>query len=192
MRKLKLQVQVSIDGFIAGPNAEMDWMQWEWDDKLKNYVLDLTASVDCIVLGRVLAQGFITYWGNIAANKNDSQYEFAKKMTDYKKIIFTNTLEKIEADWKNTVLTKSDLVTSIKQLKQESGKDIIVYGGAQFVSALIKENLIDELHLFINPSAIGSGMPIFQAIDGVINYQLIASHGYDCGIVVTQYGLKNA
>lgn len=61
MRKVKLQMQVSLDGFVAGPNGEMDWMTWNWDDELKEYVMKLTDPVDCIILGRVLAQGFIPH-----------------------------------------------------------------------------------------------------------------------------------
>ena len=62
MRKLKLQVQMSIDGYIAGPKGEMDWMVWDWDDELKQYVKAITDPVNCIVLGRKLAQGFIPHW----------------------------------------------------------------------------------------------------------------------------------
>ena len=61
MRKLKLQMQMSIDGFVAGPNGEQDWMVWNWDDSLNAYVDEITASIDCILLGRVLAQGFIPH-----------------------------------------------------------------------------------------------------------------------------------
>ncbi len=68
MRKLKLQVQMSVDGYIAGPNGEMDWMAWNWDDELNKYVTEITEPVDCIVLGRKLAQGFIPYWASVAAN----------------------------------------------------------------------------------------------------------------------------
>ena len=62
MRKLKLQIQMSVDGYIAGVNGEMDWMVWDWDQKLNQYVTDLSESVDCIVLGRKLAEVFIPYW----------------------------------------------------------------------------------------------------------------------------------
>ena len=61
LRKLKLQVQISIDGYIAGPNGEMDWMVWNWDDKLKNYVFEITESVDTIILGRKMTDGFVSY-----------------------------------------------------------------------------------------------------------------------------------
>ena len=76
--------------------------------------------------------------------------------------IFTKTL--IKSEWDNTVLAKGDLVTEVNKLKNQNGKDIIAYGCGKFVSALIKENLIDELHLFINPSIIGNGMPIFRDV----------------------------
>ena len=63
MRKLKLQVQMSVDGFIAGPNGEMDWMEWNWDDELKNYITKITSTVNTILLGRKLAEGFIRLYG---------------------------------------------------------------------------------------------------------------------------------
>ncbi len=75
-------------------------------------------------------------------------------------------------------------------MKNETGKDIIVYGGATFVSSLIKAELIDELHLFINPTAIGNGMAIFKSLDKKQDFKLIESSGFDCGIVVNKYVLK--
>ncbi|MBI5295328.1 MAG: dihydrofolate reductase [Chloroflexi bacterium] len=188
MRKLKLQVQLSVDGYIAGTNGEMDWMVWDWDDALKQYVTELTDPVDCIVLGRKLAEGFIPYWAAIAANPDDPQFTDGKKFTDTPKVVFTKTLE--STDWGHTVLAKGDLVDEITKLKQQDGGDIIAYGGAAFVSALIQHGLIDELHLFINPTAIGSGMTIFKELDGRQHLTLIRSTSFDCGIVVLQYAPK--
>ncbi|MEO8233543.1 MAG: dihydrofolate reductase family protein [Ignavibacteriota bacterium] len=182
MRKLKLQVQISIDGFIAGINGEMDWMIWNWDQKLKDYVNAITEPVDCIVLGRKLAQGFIPHWASVP------QEEGADKMNNTAKVVFTKTLDKSE--WDNTILAKGDLVDEITKLKKQEGKDIIVYGGATFVSALLKSGLIDELHLFINPTAIGSGMPIFKELDSNKNFHLKKSIAFECGIVVLNYELK--
>ena len=182
MRKLKLQVQMTVDGYIAGPNGEMDWMAWDWDDALKNYVTAITAPVDCIILGRKLAQGFIPHW---AANP---EREGADKMNNTAKVVFTKTLDKSE--WPNTVLAKGNLVDEITQLKKQPANDIIVYGGANFVSALIKEGLIDEYHLFINPTAIGNGMTIFKEIDGKLNLVLVKSTSFACGIVVLHYEPK--
>jgi dihydrofolate reductase len=185
MRTLKLQVQMTVDGYIAGPNGEMDFMVWNWDDALKQYVTDITEPVDCIVLGRKLAEGFIPHWAAVAANPDDPEFTAGKKFTDTHKVVFTKTLDKSE--WDNTVLAKGDLVDEITQLKNQVGKDIIVYGGATFVSALIKHGLIDEFHLFMNPSAIGNGMAIFKELDSKQNLTLVKSTSFDCGIVVLNY-----
>lgn len=182
MRKLKLQVQITVDGYIAGPNGEMDWMVWNWDDELKKYVGELTEPVDCIVLGRKLAQGFIPHWAS------HPEAEGADKFNTTHKVVFTKTLEKSE--WDNTVLAKGDLVEEINNLKNEEGGDIIAYGGATFVSALIKNGLIDEYHLFVNPTVIGNGMTIFKELQSKQNLTLIKATPFDCGIVVLNYKLK--
>jgi dihydrofolate reductase len=189
MRKLKLQVQMTVDGYIAGPNGEMDFMVWNWDDALKHYVNELTEPVDCIILGRKLAEGFIPYWATVAANPDNPEYTSGKKFSDTHKVVFTTTLDKSE--WNNTVLAKGDLVDEITKLKKQDGKDIIAYGGATFVSALIKHGLIDEFHLCINPTAIGKGMAIFKDLDRKQNLTLVKSSSFDCGIVVLNYEPKH-
>ncbi len=187
MRKLKLQVQVSVDGYIAGPNGEMDFMTWNWDDALKQYVGDLTDPVDCIVLGRKLAEGFIPYWATVAANPEDPQHAAGKKFTATPKVVFSRTLDKPE--WENTKLS-SELIEGISELKNQEGNDIIAYGGAKFVASLIKNGLIDEFHLFINPAAIGKGMPIFNELEGKQDLTLVKASPFECGIVVLHYEPK--
>ncbi len=182
MRKLKLQVQMTIDGFIAGPNGEMDFLERNWDNDLKQYVGEITEPVDCIVLGRKLAQGFIPYW----ASHPDE--EGADKFNHTNKVVFTKTLSKSE--WERTVLAKGNLVDEITRLKKQAGQDIIAYGGATFVSALVKHGLIDEFHLFVNPIAIGNGMSIFKELDHTQNLKLVKCTPFDCGIVVLQYKPK--
>ena len=179
MRKLKLQVQMTVDGYIAGINGEMDWTARNWDDELKKYVGRITEPVDCIILGRKLAQGFIPHWAS------HPEEEGADKFNNTKKVVFTKMLEKSE--WDNTVLAKGDLGEEITKLKKQDGNDIIAYGGATFVSALIKHGLIDEFHLFINPTAIGNGMSIFKELDNKQNLVLVKSTSFDCGIVVLNY-----
>ncbi|MGZ5190934.1 MAG: dihydrofolate reductase family protein [Flavisolibacter sp.] len=185
MRKLKLQIQISVDGFIAGPNGEMDWMEWNWDEELKKYIGEITEPVDTIVLGRKLAQGFIPYWAGVAANPDDPENSAGKKFSDTKKVVFTKTLDKSE--WDNTVLAKGDIVDEINSLKNQVGKDIIAYGGADFVSSLIKHGLIDEYHLLINPTAIGNGMAIFNGLEGKQKLKLVKAISFECGIVVINY-----
>lgn len=188
MRVLKLQVQMTVDGYIAGLNGEMDFMVWDWDDELKQYVEDITEPVDCIILGRKLAEGFIPHWATVAANPDDPQFTAGRKFSETHKVVFSKTLDRSE--WDNTVFAKGFLVDEITKLKNQKGNDIITYGGANFVSALIKQGLIDEFHLFINPTAIGNGKTIFNDIDRYQNLTLVKSRSFDCGIVVLNYKLK--
>lgn len=172
---------MSIDGYMAGPEGEMDWLEWNWDDELKLYVTDITEPVDCILLGRELAQGFIDTWG-MKAEDPDATDDFARKMNDTLKIVFTKTIFK--AEWKNTKLEPGDIVQEVTKLKNQEGNDMIVYGGGTFVRTLIDAGLIDELHLFVNPTAIGKGMPVFGSLQ---NMKLIKSRPFACGIVVLCY-----
>lgn len=183
MRKLKLQVQMTVNGYIAGPNGEMDWMLRNWDDKLKNYVGAITQPVDCIILGRKLAQGFIPYWAS------HPEEEGADKFNQTPKVVFTKTLA--VSEWDNTILAKGKLVDEIEKLKTQDGGDIIAYGGATFVSALIKHRLIDEFHLFINPVSISQGLAIFAELDQPQSLNLVKATAFECGLVVLNYVLKH-
>ena len=179
MRKLKLQVQISVDGFIAGANGEMDWLTFNWDKEIKRYVAEITEPVDCIVLGRKLAQGFIPHW---AAHP---ELKGADKINSTLKVVFTKTLD--ESIWNNTVLATGELVDEITKLKSQAGGELIAYGGGAFVSSLIKAGLIDEFHLFINPNVLGSGMAIFQTLDSKQNLVLKKATPFPCGVVALCY-----
>jgi dihydrofolate reductase len=188
LRKLKLQVQISVDGFIAGPNGEMDWMVWNWDDKLKKYVSELTEPVDTIILGRKMTDGFVSYWSDIMTKPDDPFYAFAKKMIETPKVVFTKTLKK--SQWANTDIAIGDLTDEITKLKNQKGTDIIAYGGASFDSSLIRAGLVDEFHLFINPVAIGNGMTIFKDLNKIQKFDLVKSVAFDCGIIGLHYEPK--
>lgn len=185
MRKLKLQVQMTLDGFISGPNGEMDWMCFPWTDDIINYVREITEPVDTIILGRKLAEGFIPHWENVVKDPNNPEYEGGLKYTSTPKIVFSKTLTK--SIWNNTELAKGGLIEEITNLKNKPGKDTIVYGGGTFVSALLKHKLIDELHLFINPAAIGNGMPIFKELNAMQKFSVLNVKHFDCGIITLIY-----
>ena len=176
---------MTIDGFIAGPNGEMDWMTCPWTEDINKYVAEITAPVDTIVLGRKLAQGFIPYWASVASEPDNPEFEAGNKFTETHKVVFSKTLGKSE--WGNTVLAKGDLAEEITKLKKQDGKDIIAYGGAAFASALIKERLVDEFHFFINPDAIANGMTIFRELSHKQDFTLVKSESFSCGIVVLNY-----
>ena len=188
MRKLHLQVQISIDGFVStGPNDEQQWVTWAWAE-IRPYVLGLLDATDTILIGRKLAVDYIPYWQDVNTKPDDPMYEAAQRIVRAKKVVFTKTLDKSE--WDNTELAKGDLADVIKKLKNQSGKDMIVYGGSSFVSAIIKEGLIDEFHLFVNPVALGHGEPIFDQLENIQQLKLKKSIVYDCGIVLMNYELK--
>jgi dihydrofolate reductase len=190
LRKLKLQVQMSIDGCIAGPNGEMDWMVGLQDDKINKYVNELTESFDTILLGRKMADGFISYWSDVINKPDDPWYALAKKMIEIPKIVFTKTLNK--SKWINTDIATGDLTDEIIKLKSREGKDMVVYGGASFDSSLIKLGLIDEFLLFINPVAIGNGMTIFKDLNEIQKFNMVKSIAFDGGEVLLHYEPRKA
>lgn len=187
MRKLKLQMQVSVDGYVCGPNNEMDWMVWDWDNELKQFVGELTNPVDQILLGRKLAEGFIPAWESMAEKPADANEDktFIYKMNDTAKTIFSRTLT--TSNWKNATLATENFIEEITALKNQPGSDIIVYGGVDFVASLIQSGLIDEYHLFINPSAIGKGRSIFKELNANMPLKLISAKSFQCGIVALSY-----
>jgi dihydrofolate reductase len=184
LRKLRLQVQMSVDGCIAGPNGEMDWMVGLLDDEIIKYAYKITESVDTILLGRKMTDVFISFWLDVMNKPDDPWYAFSKKMIEIPKVVFTKTLNK--STWINTDIATGNLI-EVSKIKSQNGRDIIVYGGASFDSSLIKEKLIDEFYLFINPVAIGNGMTIFKNLNEIQKYTLIESKAFECGIVLLRY-----
>ena len=182
MGKLKLQMQTTLDGYVGGPNGEMDWMIYEWDDALKKHVGSLTASVDTIILGRNLAEGFIPYW--TGEYNSEEPAPGANIFVETPKVVFSRTLT--ESKWDNTRVENGDLAAAVKGLKEGDG-DLMAYGGGTFVSELIRNNLIDEYHLFVNPTAISEGMTIFRQPGDKARLELVSATRYECGIAGLLY-----
>jgi dihydrofolate reductase len=180
MRKLKLQMNMTIDGFVGGVNGEQDWLERNQDSEfIKLYQKDIVDSADTLLLGRKMTDVFISHWESQYDNPNAV---FARKLVDISKIVFSKTITTITG--KNVRVENGDLVTIINQLKREKGKDILVYGGASFVSSLVKHNLIDEYNFFIHRTAIGNGLKIFT---DATKLKLISSKSFECGVVANQY-----
>ena len=186
MRKLKLQMQISVDGYVAGPNGEEDWIVRS-DQKLWQLINELPDSSDTLLLGRKMAEAFVPHFE--AFNPDSPAFEFAQKMVNLPKIIFTGTLEKPFG--RNTSLAKENLAAEIAKLKNQNGKDILVYGGAGFVSSLIAGGHIDEMYLFVNPVLINKGMRIFDLLEKRQKLSLVSAVPYECGVTVLCYKLNN-
>lgn len=162
MRKLKLQVQMSLDGFVARPNGDGDWI-WigKPDNSIYDRVVELADTCDTILMGRKMSGEFIAHWENVLDNKpGDVEHPLAQRMVGLRKIVFSRSISNIKG--RNVEVENGDMVTAVTALKEQQGKDIIVYGGASFVSSLISNNLIDEYYIYRKPVAIGAGLPIFK------------------------------
>ena len=101
-------------------NGEMDWLAWNWDDRLKEYVTELTESADHILIGRKMTEGFISYWSDVVAKPDHLDYSFPKKMIGTPKVVFTKTLNK--SKWVNTDIATGDLTDEINKPKETRGK----------------------------------------------------------------------
>jgi dihydrofolate reductase len=187
MRKLKLQMQITVDGFVAGPEGQLDWMTFDMDERLLACINELTDTSDTILLGRKMTEGFITYWEQAARQPNSPEYEFAQKMVGMPKVVFSKTLRSVQGQ--HVRVENGDLVEAVTRLKNEPGKDIVVYGGATFVSSLIDNRLIDELNFFVNPVAIGIGRRVFSTRTPL---RFVKSGSYASGIVVNTYAPKSS
>lgn len=188
MRKLKLQMQISLDGFNStGPNDDQKWVTWAWEE-IKDYVLELANSCDTELIGRKLAVDYIPFWSETLLQPESPLHEVAKIKANQRKIVFTKTLEK--SVWDNTELARGDLKNEINKLKNEEGKDIIVYGGSSFVASLIKGGFIDEFHFFINPIAIGKGVSAFEQLENWQQLDLKESITCKSGILILHYGKR--
>jgi len=183
MRKLKLQMQMTINGYVAQPNGKNDWMTWNPDDELIAFMNSLLDSSDSLLLGRKTADVIIKYWENTASQNPD--HPFAKKIAAISKIVFSKTLDK--SMWNNSTVAKGNLREKITSLKNQNGKDILVFGGVEFVSSLIEEGLIDEYHLIVNPTAISSGLTIFNSFDSVMKFTPLQAKLFPGGKIVLSY-----
>lgn len=184
MRKLKLQMQVSIDGMVAA-QRQAGPGRFNWDEEVRQYSIDNAANVDCILLGRKTAAGFIPHWKSVGANPKDADFEFGKLITGIPKVVFSRTLRKSE--WPNVTVANGEIADSVNQLKRQAGKDLLVYGGSSFVASLIEHNLVDEYHLLVNPVFLGSGATIFAGLAEPLCLILVKDRAFSYGTVLLCY-----
>jgi dihydrofolate reductase len=194
MRKLILQMQMSVDGYVAGPKGERPWQvwnfsdEWTWDDALQREFNAILASVDCILLSRKMAEeGYLDHWGKMAdRHAGEPRFAFARQIVDVHKVVVSKKLER--SRWERTVVARGDLTVEVEALKRQSGGDIITFGGVGFGTALLRANLVDELQLFVNPTAIGAGISLFE--NRRTSLELVRADAYACGIVVSRYAFN--
>lgn len=174
---------MTLDGYVAGPNYEMDWFMDSKPGEITPLVYELIDTSDTILLGRKMIPGFTSYWEGVVDNHPESpEHSFAQRMVNTNKVVFSKTVQNLSG--KNLRVENGDLVEAINKLKTEPGKDILVYGGATFVSSLIEHDLIDEYYLLVYPVAIGKGLSIFP---GKKKLNLVSSERIVNGILINKF-----
>jgi dihydrofolate reductase len=175
MRKVVLQMVVSLDGYVAGPNGDLSWVFPGLDDDVRRWIVDSLSGIDTQLLGRVAYSEQEGYWPTATE-------ELAPLMNESTKIVFASTLDKL--GWSNSRLAEGSPAEEIARLKQEPGKDIYVPGGASFAQSLSAQGLIDEYRLIVNPVVLGGGLPLFTE---PVNLKLLDSRAFGTGAVVLVY-----
>ncbi|SIO47807.1 dihydrofolate reductase family protein [Chitinophaga niabensis] len=176
MRKLFVSIMMSLDGFIEGPNQELD--EFTDDDELFNYFHSVLDSIDLMIYGRKSYELMLSYWPK-------DKSTFADKMNSKPKMVFSHTLEK--AEWNNTTVVKDDIEGTIKTLKAQPGKDLVLFAGAEMLSSLRKLNLIDEYRIIVYPIVLGSGTPLFKDITATLKLKHIGTKTFAGGAVLLSY-----
>jgi len=176
MRTLFWQMMMSLDGFIEGPNREIDW--FVTDEDFGRYVLEMEKSIDTILFGRVTYEMMAQYWPS-------SKEPEAPMMNDTPKIVFSRTLKKL--DWKNSRLAGADVAAEIGRLKRQPGKEIAMFGSADLAATLIRLGLIDEYRIFVNPVVLGRGNPMFKDVGDKLALKLSKATPFRSGNVLLYY-----
>jgi dihydrofolate reductase len=191
MRKLVLQMQSSLDGFVAASDGDTSWMEWSWGPNwtwpksLQQYHIDTVTSADEVLLSSAMAEeGFIDHWTTIAKDTDNPASVFAAAIAKAHKTIFSHAPFTVR--WNNTDVATKDLTQQVAMLKNQPGKNIIAFGGVRFATALLEQGLVDEVHLISNPVSLGDGQTIFNTGE-LMRFSLLNAASYSNGIVVLQY-----
>ena len=189
MRKLILSMNVTLDGFMAGSNSELDWHFRSWTNEMTRYASEQLSRADTILLGRITYQAMAGYWSDETLNATCPREDvpFADMMNNYNKIVFSKSLQK--AEWRNSTLAKENIREQVLKLKRKEGKNIIVYGSGKIAAALIKLNLVDEYMLWVHPVVLGKGRPLFKSLHTDLQLKLMNTRIFESGVVVLCYGI---
>jgi len=186
MRKVILSKFVTLDGFISGPNGELDWMPGNQtpDEEVDSHIYEMLDDIDTILLGARTYELFVDYWPGATTQ----QEVIAEKLNAKQKIVFSNALDDVNwGRWDNARLAKGDLADEISRLKKQSGKDMVIFGGANLAQSSMDLGLIDEWRLIVAPVVLGRGKPLFEGTKERINLNLLKTKTFKSGNVLLSY-----
>jgi dihydrofolate reductase len=185
MRKIISFMHISLDGFVAGPNGEMDWIKV--DEEIFDYVGKRINEGDTALYGRVTYEMMESYWPTAGDQPNASRHDIEHSQW-YKKIhkvVLSKTMK--DTSLTNTTIISDNLTDKINEIKKQPGKEIAVFGSPTATHSLMQLNLIDGFWLFLNPIILGEGIPLFADIKDKIKLSLLNTHQFTCGVIELNY-----
>lgn len=185
MRHLIFFMHTSLDGFVAGPNGEMNWIKV--DDEIFDFVATMTDKADTALYGRVTYEMMQGYWPTAGdapdASKHDKEH--SAWYMQVPKVVLSTTLS--EEGLENTIVISDQLADNINKIKQQDGKNILIFGSPRASHSLLAEGLVDEFWLFVNPGLLGEGMPLFKGVKEQTQLKLAESKTFSCGVIGLHY-----
>jgi len=185
MRKLIFFMHTSLDAYVAGPNGEMNWIKV--DESIFDFVATMTDKADTALYGRVTYEMMQSYWPTAGDEPNASKHdkEHSAWYNKVSKVVLSKTMN--DSGLHNTQIISDQLSDNINKLKHQEGKNILIFGSPRASQSLLKEDLIDEFWLFVNPIILGQGMPLFKDITSTIKLKLVESKTFACGVIGLHY-----
>lgn len=185
MRKIISFMHISLDGFVAGPNGEMNWIKI--DEEIFDHVGKRISRGDTSLYGRVTYQMMESYWPTAADKPNASKHdiEHSAWYKDVHKLVLSKTMK--EGELTNTTIISDNLADRINEIKQQGDKEILLFGSPTATHALIQQNLIDGYWLFVNPIVLGQGIPLFTNIQDKIKLKLLGTQQFTSGVTELNY-----
>jgi len=182
MKKVICRISVSLDGYIEGPNREIDWHLL--DEEVNAYVVEMLKATDVLILGRRTYELMAGYWPTAEGN-DISVKSFKDLMNGKPKLVFSRTLKKVE--WQNSQLALGTLSEEVTRLKQTSGDGLICVGGSDLAASFLEEGLLDELWVLVTPVLIGGGKTLVDAIKKRHPLKLLSTRAFKSGNVALTY-----
>ena len=180
-------MHISLDGFVAGPNGEMDWIKF--DDEMFDYIGKRINESDTALYGRITFRMMEDYWPTAAdkpeATKHD--IEHSRWYKNVHKVVLSRTLK--DADSTNMEIISGSLSDRINEIRRQTGKEILLFGSPRAAHSLIQLNLIDGYWLFVNPVILGRGIPLFKNVQDKVNLNLLSSRQFACGVTELNYAV---
>lgn len=188
MRKLVLFMHVSLDGFATDTKDGLDWISY--DSELQEYADGIVATVGSPVYGRVTYELMAGYWPKVLTDPNENEHSkaHAQWVDKVTKIVFSKTMK--TADWNNTIVINDNITEEINKLKQQPGKDLVIFGSPGLAHSLMELDLIDEYQLTLNPILLGNGKPVYQNIQSKTNLTLVKATLLESGVIGLHYVRK--